>query len=98
MGAAFVTWISFRTVDFSITKGRAKQFASSPGVARGFCGGCGTSLTFTSERKPDQIVVTSCSLDDPESIAPATHEWIQTRCSWIVLADGLPGHEGRPPT
>jgi hypothetical protein len=61
------------------------------------CSTCGTQLTFTSDDYPDEIDVTTCSLNDPEVLAPRDHAWTSSKLRWIHLADGLPEYpEARP--
>ena len=38
----------------------------------------------------DEIDVTTCSLDDPNRIAPTDHTRVSSRLEWVKLADGLP--------
>jgi hypothetical protein len=89
VGGPFVPWISFHVGEFAYTKGVPREHSSSPRVVREFCGDCGTSLTNHSEDKPDEIVVTICSLDEPESVRPAMHIWTSEQLPWVRLADGL---------
>ena len=65
-------------------------FASSPGVTRGFCARCGTSLTIHSEAYPDEIYVSTSALDDPEALAPEVHIWTSHKLGWFETADALP--------
>ena len=63
-------------------------YASSPGVVRRFCGTCGTSLAY--ESKPDEVDVTTCSLDQPGEVPPLDHTYVGEKLPWDVLCDGLP--------
>lgn len=63
---------------------------SSPGVERLFCGNCGTQLTWHSAAAPDEIDVTTGSLDDPDTLPPADHTYYSQRVRWLHLADDLP--------
>jgi hypothetical protein len=89
-GAPFVAWFSVRRDEFRIVSGTPVRFRSSAHGMRTFCPRCGTQLTFESERYPDEIDVTTCSLDDPETVPPRDHTRTSSRLSWIRLADGLP--------
>ena len=72
--------------------------ASSSGKAtRSFCPHCGTQLTFREDDYPDEIDVTTCSLDHPEAVPPRDHTHASAKLPWIALSDGLPRHpQARP--
>jgi hypothetical protein len=54
-------------------------------------------LTFEHDEFPDEIDITACSLDEPESAAPKDHIHTSSKLSWIKLADSLPQYqESRP--
>jgi len=91
-GAPFVSWATFRAADFQFTGAAPAQFRSSARAVRTFCGTCGTPLTFQLTGAPEEIDITICSLDDPETLHPEDHTWTQRQLSWISLADGLPRH------
>lgn len=96
--AAFVTWATFRSADFTVTSGVPARIASSDRAERTFCGRCGTPLTFRLHARPQELDVTVCSLDDPEGVVCEDHTQTATALSWVRLADGLPRHEtARPP-
>ncbi|RJF97904.1 GFA family protein [Noviherbaspirillum saxi] len=92
-GAAFVTWFSMRRAQFRIVSGEPKRFKSTANATRSFCAVCGTQLTFETEDYPDEIDVTTCSLDDPESVPPKDHTYTRSRLGWIKLSDQLPQHQ-----
>lgn len=76
--------------------GAPRDFASSPGVLRSFCGTCGTPLTYRHARRPLEVDITLCSLDDPALVAPVDHIWMQDAPGWDSPSDGLPSHpQGR---
>ena len=86
-GSPVVAWLTFDRKDFRITRGKLSEFNSTPPVTRGFCGTCGTPLTFESTRFPDETDVTICSLDDPEQVPPRDHTRAATKLTWVKLAD-----------
>ena len=94
-GAAFVTWVTFPVDSFSVTKGALIERQSSPGVTRGHCAECGTTMTYTNDRWPDDIDVTATCLDHPGTIKPDSHIWIEDKQPWIEIGDGLPQYEQR---
>jgi hypothetical protein len=89
-GAAMVPWGTFALEAVRFTRGRLTEYRSSPGVWRGFCASCGTSLTYRHEARGAQIDVTLVTLDDPTPLAPQMHVWVQDRLPWVAIGDSLP--------
>ena len=94
-GAPLLAWVTFPTTGFRWTAALPATFASSKGVARGFCARCGTTLTWASAKSPDQIDIASATLDDPALAPPADHIWVRSRLPWMRCDDGLPEYETR---
>jgi hypothetical protein len=86
-----------RAAYFNLRKGEVRwtsdpptYFASSKIARRGFCGRCGTPLTFEfldSERMDLSIG----SLDDPSQMKPTSHFAVESRLAAWHCDDGLPG-------
>jgi hypothetical protein len=74
--------------NFEVTKGQITIYESSPGVRRGFCQKCGTSLTYTGEGWSDAAIL-SATLDDPSVAKPTTNVYLEHQLPWVVLDDGL---------
>jgi hypothetical protein len=91
-GAPFVAWFSVRRSEFRVVFGTPTLFNSSDTARRSFCPHCGTQLTFENRELPDEIDITTCSLDDPERVPPKDHTRTSSKLSWISLSDGLPEH------
>jgi hypothetical protein len=89
-GGTMVAWGTFLRREFAMTKGRLTEFASSASVLRGFCGTCGTSLTYRRDGRPTEIDLTLASLDDPSLLKPQCHIWVSDKLPWVVIDDGLP--------
>jgi len=89
-GAPFVAWFTLRRPEFRIVEGTPARYASSAKGERTFCPDCGTQLTFEHVEYPDEIDVTTCSLDVPERVPPKDHTRTSSRLSWVRLCDGLP--------
>ena len=88
IGAGFVTWVGVKLENFEVTKGEITFCATSPGVQRGFCGRCGTSLTFAGDGWTD-IGVTAATLDDPGIAKPTSNVYLDHQQPWVVLDDSL---------
>ena len=92
-GAAFMTWAAFPSTAFEITKGELVERQSSPGVTRGHCGQCGTAMTWASEKEPDEIDIAVTCIDQPGTIRPESHIFIEDKQPWVVIGDDLPQHD-----
>jgi len=89
-GGVYVPWATFAKDTFVITLGNMTQYHSAPGVTRGLCSTCGTSLTYEHEDRSGQIDVTLTSFDDPSRISPLAHIWVEDKLPWVTIDDGLP--------
>jgi hypothetical protein len=58
---------------FHLIHGRPVERRSSAQVRRGFCGACGSPLTWRDDTKPDRLDVMTCSLDHPAAAPPTFH-------------------------
>ena len=70
--------------------GKPAEYASSKIAVRGFCGHCGTPLSFafTNSERMDLSVG---SLDEPSRVKPVSHFGIESRVEPWHVDDGLPG-------
>lgn len=89
-GAPFVTWFSVPRTGFRFIRGTPTAFRSSGKGTRRFCSRCGTQLTFEHDDSPDEIDITTCSLDDPERLPPKDHSYVNSRLTWVEPGDDLP--------
>lgn len=92
-GAHAVAWFTVRVGELRFDSGEPAEFASSPGVRRGHCARCGTTLTYWSASSPDTIDITVASLDEPGRLPPAKHIWMEDAVAGDTCADGLPRFE-----
>ena len=89
-GAPIVGWFSCRPAELAWT-GTPKTFASSAGATRGFCGDCGTALTYARDNL-DEVDVTLASLDAPDQLPPRDHTQHRGRIAWIDRLAELPAY------
>ena len=73
-----------------------KFFDSSPGVRRGFCGNCGTALSYENVRWPDDLDLNLANFEDPARIRPAMQIFTASRLPWLHLDSDLPRYPGEP--
>ena len=97
--APALPFATFPIAAFEITQGALAEIRSSVDVTRGFCGGCGSPLTYRHDKKPDKLDIMTCSLDDVDALPPTFHVWASHKPAWAIIADGLPVFETtRPPS
>jgi len=84
-GAPVSAYAGFERDRVRFTGGTMARFASSPGVQRGFCAKCGSTLTYEGERWPTEIHIHVGSFDDPEPFAPRGHAFETERVGWLHL-------------
>ena len=90
-GAPMVTWSTVAAGDFGFTKGNPASYRATAAAVRQYCGDCGSQLTFQHKDLPDEIDVTTASLDDPERAEPLRHIWTASGLGWFADGtDGLP--------
>ena len=68
--------------------GTLAWYDSSPGVRRGFCATCGSTL-FWDDGSRHYIAVAAASLDAPTGIALAAHLFAADKGDYYGIADGL---------
>ena len=88
-GNVFAVFGSLPVAALSFTQGTPRLYRSTPFAERGFCGTCGTPLTFRYLRS-DWIAISIGSLDRPDKVRPEIHWGIDSRMPWLTMHDGLP--------
>lgn len=95
-GGPYTSWFGVSPENIEISGQKITEYESSPGIYRGFCGNCGSPMTFHGEGW-DDLAITIATLDDPNSITPETHVFLKDRLQWVKynedfrLYDGMPG-------
>ncbi len=89
-GGAMVPWATFRKSQVTFTGNTLVRHVSSPGVVRGHCSRCGTSISYCNDRRPDDIDLTLASMDDAAAFRPTAHIWVVDKLPWLVIGDDLP--------
>ncbi len=95
-GAAFLTYVGFTIDDLVWQKGAPAIYESSPGVERGFCPACGSTLTFARPSR-NEISVFAGSLDEPDDLTPTAHAFYDHHFAWLDLTDEAPRYPRHPP-
>ncbi len=75
--------------DLTWTRGQPSKFYSSEGIARGFCGDCGTPLFYHNEES-ERISISIGAFDDPSDIALAFELGIEGKLPQTAQLVDLP--------
>lgn len=81
------------------TRGAPSVHRSSQAAERGFCGQCGTPLTFAYVDQP-MLCLSLGSLDDPVAVPPRRAYGLESKAPFLASLDTLPGvrtQDGRTP-
>ena len=84
-GNFYLPLVSVRGAKLTWTRGAPKKFRSSNHAFRGFCGDCGTPLTYEA---PDGVALAIGAFDHPEEVAPVIQWGVEAK---LPYADGIPG-------
>ncbi|EJZ23046.1 GFA family protein [Rhizobium sp. Pop5] len=89
-GAYYAPLISVRGAEFEWTRGARKKFRSSNFVERGFCGDCGTPLTYEA---PDGMAVAAGAFDDPSQLPPTIQWGVEGKIGFVDHLHELPAEQ-----
>jgi hypothetical protein len=90
MGGVFGPFVGVGGATLTWTRGARKTFQSSNKVRRGFCGDCGTPLTF--EYGDHSIGLAIGAFDEPSAIRPVEQLASREQIPWFADLAGLPVH------
>ena len=82
--------VSVRGAKLTWTRGAPKIFQSSNFAFRGFCGDCGTPLTYEA---PDGMALAIAAFDDPAAIAPTIQWGVEAKLPYVDAIPALPGED-----
>lgn len=87
-GSFYGALVSVKVADLTWTRGEPKRFDSSNKVKRGFCGDCGTPLTF--EWSTAVIELAIATFDDPAPHQPVAQLAMDAAVPWLSQLADLP--------
>ncbi|TDG15642.1 GFA family protein [Seongchinamella unica] len=94
-GAAVVTWVGVTEAAFHLDAAAdLLWYDSSEQAQRGFCGNCGSSLFFRSQRWPREVHIALAAMTDAIDRQPAAHVFWDAHVDWLSFNDALPKTEG----
>ena len=67
------------------TAGKLSRFSSSPGVHRGFCAVCGSTMSYEGDTLPGMIHVHLGALDKPADFAPSETSFPEQKLPWLCV-------------
>lgn len=86
-GAPVSAFADCKRAVFELLRGEIAIYESSPGVRRGFCAKCGSTLTYESEDVADEVHIHIGALDRPEDFPPhGTPTFPEDRLPWFKIA------------
>lgn len=83
--APSVVWAGYLDDEVVVQGAHLRQYLSSPGVIRSFCGRCGSPIAFRGERWPGETHLPVCAFDAPEALAPASDHFEAEKLPWAKL-------------
>jgi len=87
-GGYYAPLVSVRGAELEWTRGERKRFKSSNFAFRGFCGDCGTPLTYEA---PDGLAIAAGAFDDPAALPPTIQYGIEAKLPFTDRLHELPG-------
>lgn len=88
-GNTRAAFINLRKDQVTWTGAPPTRYASSKIALRGFCGNCGTPLTFE-YLASDHMDLSVGSFDEPSVLRPVAHSAVESRIAAWHVPDGLP--------
>ncbi len=72
------------------------SYASSPGIGRGFCTRCGSTLFWDALENRDSFGVALGTFDGDPGVRPSLHIFVGSKAPWYEFSDALPKHPTSP--
>ena len=91
-GTAFAANADVRRKYWTLAAGAelVREYESSPGKLRAFCGRCGSPLYSRRPADPEVFRVRLGILDDDPGRRALAHFWVGNKAPWYDVTDGLP--------
>lgn len=86
-GSFYAPLVSVQGATLTWTRGAPKHFQSSNVAQRGFCGDCGTPLTYEA---PDGVAIAIGAFDRPQDIAPLVQWGVEGKLPYVDHIATLP--------
>ena len=86
-GAPVAAFAAFDESMVEMTNGQITKFASSPGILRGFCATCGSTLTCQGDKMPVELHFHIGAFDEPAKLPPTSAYYVEERLPWVHLVE-----------
>lgn len=98
-GTAFATNSPINESGFSLLSGKEtlREYESSAGKFRAFCGNCGTPVFSRFTGKPGILRLRIGTLDTRIAARPGAHIYADSHAEWFDILDDLPQYEAGVP-
>ena len=83
-GAEFTSWVGWSDVQVEWSAGEPRRYASSAGVQRGYCGKCGTPVSYQGEKWPGETHLLIGLFDAPQDFPPRGDAFKDEALPWIA--------------
>ncbi len=95
-GASFATNASVSASSFRFVAGAEllREWESSPGKRRCFCGRCGSPILKRSADAPKTLRLRLGTLDGDPRRKPSRHIYVGSKAPWVEIIDDLPRFDG----
>lgn len=87
-GAPTSVFVSFADKAVTMTAGEITKYVSSPGVERGFCSRCGSTLTCSNAKLPDETHFHIGVFERAADLAPTGEIFREERLPWFEPRTG----------
>jgi hypothetical protein len=84
-------FVSFAHEAVTVTSGAITTYTSSPGVERGFCARCGSTLTCSNEKLPNEAHFHIGAFERAAELAPTGELFAGERLPWVQRQSGALG-------
>lgn len=84
-GAQSIAFVTVPSLDFEFTQGKPVTFLTETNALRTFCGRCGSSLTYVSHTRKQEVDIHTACVDQPENYPPNKDFFPDEKLSWVPL-------------
>jgi hypothetical protein len=94
-GSAFASGATIPAESFRLITGQEllKEWESSPGYHRVFCGRCGSPILKKKDTDPEHLRFRPGTLDSDPGVKMSRHTHVDSKAPWVEITDGLPQSE-----